>query len=87
MKEKHGQTDDRYRGHEDFKYFVECQGKPRFKELCLWCIKVWGHSIELDIWDESDNIHWCWLFENYPRRYRIYLRDDAEYLWFKLKWT
>jgi len=87
MNEKHGRTDGRYRGFENFKYFVECQSKKRFKDLRLWCIKTWNYSTELDIWDEDDNLHWCWLFEFYPRKYRIYFKDDAEYVWFKLEWT
>ena len=62
-----------------------------------WCWETWGPSKEIDDWLSSDlaiwvsdvpavsqNSHWSWQNDQYSTR--IYLADEKELNWFKLRW-
>lgn len=84
-------------GYGDFKYGVDFtwnwQG-ARFDEVRLWCWETFGPSVELDIWAELEtigqprNLKWCWDRGTYNKinRCMIYIKDDQEMNWFKLRW-
>jgi hypothetical protein len=87
--------DRRYNGFGMFKYAVEPTNFAKSLRLQLfevrkWCWETWGASAELDFFVgatgsklESDNYLWAWD-TNFNLR-RIYLKSDAELLFFQLK--
>ena len=92
--------DGRYRGSDHFRWMMDCgTNRLGFLKIREWCTEAWGLSEELDLWEHlwygiSDdtrhlaNPHWAWLFDtNHPVKCKIYIRDDEELAWYKLKWT
>ena len=92
--------DGRYRGHENFRWMIDCgANRMGFLKIREWCVDAWGLSEELELWNhlwytnEGEyrslaNPHWAWFFDgNYPVKSKIYIRDDDELAWYKLKWT
>lgn len=85
--------DKRMNGYGDFKYgvdFYKSKDRP-FDEVRQWCWETFGPSTELDIWEVRDgtrNEKWAWDRGNYNKSFRciIYLKDDQEMNWFKLRW-
>ena len=67
-----------------------------FFEIREWAWTTWGASKELHDWVDDmywtnppiipkcQNEHWCWLNDN--KYYRIFLKDEAELMLFKLRW-
>lgn len=92
--------DRRNTGHKNFKYYVKFSFEVRnnFHEVREWCWDTWGASKELSEWLYDDrlskshvtvpiycqNDHWAWQNDNYYCR--IYLREDPEMVFFKLRW-
>lgn len=94
---KFKKLDRRMNGHGDFKYGVDfawSTGSPAFDEVRQWCWETFGASTELDIWHERDrptdnrNPKWAWDRGQFNKSWRciIYLKDDQEANWFKLRW-
>lgn len=92
--------DGRYRGSDHFRWMIDCgANRLAFLKIREWCTEAWGLSEELELWEHlwygvSDdtrhlaNPHWAWLFDtNHPVKCKIYIRDDEELAWYKLKWT
>lgn len=61
-----------------------------FHEIRDWCIATWGmscereHYLSLTAKKLSANPHWCWHSDFYETK--IYLADEKDANWFKLRW-
>lgn len=91
------QLDRRHNGHSRFKYRVMIGGEDRFdrtqnlNEIRDWCWQIWGSSGELDnSWTrhfkDRRTVVWCWRYDLSERGGYIYLKDDEQASFFKLKW-
>ena len=91
--------DGRYRGSDHFRWMVDCgANRLAFLKIREWCIQAWGFGEELEQWEylhyHNDgefrhlaNPHWAWYFSTeYSVKSKIYIRDDDELAWYKLKW-
>jgi hypothetical protein len=86
--------DKRHSGHLLYKYSVapiwhsaytynDAIYDQKFVNARNWCWKTWGPSSELTI--PFLNVYWAWDTEFKHRR--IYLKDDEELTFFKLKFN
>jgi len=92
-------TDRRHTGSDIFEYVVDVQQEAigrrteriiDFVAVREWCWNTFGSSCEREHWlylvkfNQPRNERWCWHsdFGNF----KIYIRDEKEVNWFKLKW-
>lgn len=69
------------------------EANQKFYEWRNWCWETWGPSKEITDWLEdqsnesaiSQNQHWSWQRDKFSTR--IYLRNDEELTFFKLRWS
>ena len=91
----------RYAGYGRFKYLIESvsnfktgypMGYVENIKIVIgwrkWCWETFGPGIERE-WVTQDSFRgyeyrWCWHSES--RECKIYLQDDSELAWFKLRW-
>jgi hypothetical protein len=89
-------VDGRYRGHESFRWMLDFyRNQLGYLKVREWCWETWGASEELELWEyvyyrpetrELANPNWSWLYDANPVTLKIYLRDDSELAWYKLRW-
>ena len=91
------QLDRRHNGYSRFKYRVTIGGEDQFyrtenlNEIRDWCWQIWGSSSELEnawpeLFKDQRTVVWCWRYELSERRGYIYLKNDEQASFFKLKW-
>ncbi len=98
MKKQIKRVDRRFKGHGDWKYYVDLPMSPTVKShffsIQIWCWNTWGPSKEISFWnfykdkgwtDEAQNEKWCWHLDEWTTR--IYLKSDKEADWFSLKYA
>ena len=90
--------DRRHNGFGRFKYRVEIGGVNQvdriqnFNEIREWCWTIWGRSCEQEyardryFKDLPQVIVWCWRKNPAEPHGYIYLKDDEQASFFKLKW-
>lgn len=92
---KFKKLDRRMNGYGDFTYGIDLWADTgrQFNEVREWCWQTFGPSCELDIWNDLDrpgdvrNEKWSWDRGQYNKSFRcmIYLKDEQEANWFKLR--
>lgn len=77
-----------------YSYNLRTERRQDWFLLREWCWETWGPSKEIDDWLDSygllpgpavsQNAQWAWQNDKYSTR--IYLADEKELNWFKLRW-
>ena len=68
-----------------FKHLICTQEILLFHDMRIWCSNTYGyseHCVDFDFGKYSKH----WGFKISFKKYYIYLLDDEELTWFKLKW-
>ena len=77
---KRGKLDARFKGYDNFKYFVGFRYNElnKFNEVRAWCWEQFGpHPRNPDAWSR-----WEHRYAN-----KIHFRDEQDYMWFLLRWS
>ena len=88
--------DRRMNGYGNFLYVVDYMYRPgglrNFVEVRKWCTDTFGPSVELDIWEDFDDLKnpkWSWERGEFGKSYRcrIFIADEKTASLFSLRWS
>jgi len=82
--------------HKNYNFILHRKDKiESFNQLRDWCVETWGPSIErddylylsgFDVAKHNVKLNPAWCYHAQEHTYKIYLRDEEEMIWAKLKW-